>query len=81
MTRPGALWPGPVLTPVTNHPRSLALLVVCPAEHVVWAYAAADAAVGLGRPVAAVVDHLLDYLDRHPMPTEEGAWAALVSTL
>lgn len=69
------------LTPVTSHPRSMALLLACPPEQVPWAYAAAEAAVSHGRPVEAVLNNLLEFLTDRPMPLEGVEWAVLVSTL
>lgn len=69
------------LTPITSHPRSMALLTACAPAAVPWAYAAADTAVAQGRPPGDVLTNLLDYLETHPMPTDEGAWADLVSLL
>lgn len=69
------------LTPVTSHPRSLALLIACPPAAVPWAYAAAETAVRHGRPVEEVLRNLLDYLSDHPMPTTAVEWACLTSTL
>lgn len=69
------------LTPVTSHPRSMALLLACPPEQVPWAYAAAEAAVSQGRPAEEVLDNLLDYLADQQMPHDGVEWAVLVSTL
>ncbi|MBB5379185.1 hypothetical protein HNQ07_004700 [Deinococcus metalli] len=69
------------LTPISSHPRSMALLIACAPHQVPWAFAAADTAVSHGRPPGDVLTNLLDYLEGHPMPIDEGAWAALVATL
>ena len=69
------------LTPVTSHPRSLALLTACAPEQVPWAFAAAEAAVQHGRPPGEVIDNLRDHLAERPMPTDAIEWAVLVSTL
>lgn len=69
------------LTPVTSHPRSLALLTACAPSQVPWAFAAAETAVNQGRPPGEVIDSLRDYLADHPMPTDPVEWAILTSTL
>lgn len=69
------------LTPITSHPRSLALLTACAPAQVPWAFAAAETAVKQGRPPGEVIDNLRDYLVAHPMPTDPVEWAILTSSL
>lgn len=69
------------LTPITSHPRSLALLTACTPSQVPWAFAAAETAVKQGRPPGEVIDHLRDYLVTHSMPTDPVEWAILTSSL